>query len=137
MDCGNQIGVRNIFLTLFDCDNNVTYGPVVHELAGDDQPTYKTCPYSNEALTGGFVKRNRSNQMMNMTVIRNKGIPLALYQGCASIGATVEHFDGMIMSGVAGTTVGDEASDGHEVSLEIIFEDIDEFLAQQLEARAA
>ena len=137
MTCANQIGVRNIFIRFFDCDNNVTYGPVVHELAGDEQPTYKTCPYSNEPMTGGFVRRNRSNQMMSMTVIRNLGVPLALYQGCSSVDITVEHFNGMVMSGVGGTITGDESSDGHEVTFEAVFEDIDEFLPEQLDAQAA
>lgn len=135
--CGNQIGIRNIFIRFFDCDNNVTYGPVVHELAGDEQPTYKTCPYSNETMTGGFVRRNRANQMMQLTVIRNLGVPLALYQGCASMDVTIEHFNGLVMSGVGGAITGDERSDAHEVTMEISFENIDELLPQQLDSQAA
>lgn len=137
MDCGNQIGVRNIFIKFFDCDNNRTYGPVVHELAGDEQPTYKLCPYSNEALPGGFVRRNKSNESMTMNIIRNLGVPLALYQGCSSVDVTVEHFNGMVMSGVGGTITGDESSDGHEVTVEITFESIDELLPRQLDSQAA
>lgn len=136
--CGNQVGIRNIFISFFDCDNNVRYNGIVHELAGDEQPTYKLCPYTNEALTGGFVRRNRSNQMMNLTVLVNPNIPLRLYQGCASLDVTVEHFNGKVYSGIGGTPTGDERSDSHEVTLEVSFTDIDELLATtNIQAQAA
>lgn len=137
MECDNQIGVRNIIIRFFDCDNNVTYGPVTHELAGDEQPTYRLCAYTNEPLTGGFVRRTRSNNQMTLTVIRNLGVPLALYQGCSSVDITVEHFNGMVMTGLGGTLTGEESSDGHEVSLTATFEEIDELLPTQLESQAA
>jgi len=137
MDCGNQVGVRNVVMKFFDCDNNRTYGPVVHEISGEEQPSYKTCPYENEAMTGGYTRRSRGNQMMTLSVIRNLGIPLAVYQGCGAIDITVEHFNGLIMTGLNGSVTEANESDAHEVSMTVIFDEIDELLPQQLPSQAA
>lgn len=134
MACENQVGVRNISFTFFDCDTGQTYGPLSHELSGDEQPMYKLCPYTNEALPGGFVKRTKGNNTFKLSVIRNLGIPLALYQGCASVNVTVEHFNGMILTGLNGTGTGDEESNGHEVGMTITFADVDEFLPEDVES---
>ena len=108
MTCENQIGVRNILIKFFDCDNNVTYGPISHELSGDEQPQYRLCDYNNEPLTGGYVRRTRDNAMMELSVIRDLGVPLQLYQGCASMDITVEHFNGAVYTGIGGTGTGEE-----------------------------
>jgi hypothetical protein len=127
-DCTSQVGIRNITITFFDCDTQTTYGPISHELAGDAQPTYKLCEYSNEPLPGGFVKRTRGNNEIVVVVIRDLRIPLAMYQGCAAIDMTIEHFNGLVVSGLNGTATGSDASDMHEVTITATFKQIDELL---------
>lgn len=127
-DCPNQIGVRNIFIRFVDCDNDVAYGPISHELASDEQPTYRLCEYSNEALPSGYVRRTKGNNEISVNVIRNLGVPLALYQGCSSMDITIEHFNGLVYTGIGGTSTGDESSDGHEVMITATFREIDEIL---------
>lgn len=137
MACENQIGVRNILITFYDCDNDVKYGPFSHDLSGDEQPTYRLCDYSNEPMTGGYVRRTKGNNEISLTVIRNIGIPLALYQGCAAIDITVEHFNGLVVTGINGTGTGEDGSDGHEVTITATFQQIDELLPSTAEATAA
>lgn len=137
MACENQVGVRNILIKFYDCDNDVSYGPISHELAGDEQPNYRLCEYSNEALPGGYVRRTKGNNEISMTVIRNPGIPLALYQGCAAVDVTVEHFNGLVITGLNGTGTGDDSSDGHEVTLTATFATVDELLPKTVEQAAA
>lgn len=127
-DCDNQVGVRNILITFQDCDADQTYGPFSHELAGEDQPQYRLCEYSNEPLPGGYVRRTKGNNQISLTVIRNLAVPLALYQGCASVDITIEHFNGMVITGLTGTSTGDETSDGHEVTMTFTFKEVDELL---------
>lgn len=136
-DCDNQIGVRNIIIKFLDCDNNVTYGPVAHILSGDEQPTYRLCDYSNEPMTGGYVRRTKGNNEISVNVIRNLGIPLAMYQGCGSIDITIEHFNGMVITGLSGTSTGDESSDGHEATITATFKEVDELLPTRLQPQAA
>lgn len=137
MTCENQVGVRNILIKFYDCDNDVTYGPVSHELSGDEIPQLKLCDYTNEPLPGGYVRRNKGNNEISLTVIRNLGIPLALYQGCAAIDITVEYFNGLVVTGIGGTGTGDESSDGHEVTITATFQQIDELLPRTLDPQAA
>lgn len=136
-DCPNQVGVRNIIIKFTDCDNNRVYGPISHELSGDEQPQYRLCEYSNEPLPGGYVRRTKGNNEISLTVVRNLGIPLALYQGCGSIDLTIEHFNGMVITGIAGTSTGDESSDGHEVTLTATFRTVDELLPESVDANEA
>lgn len=128
MTCENQVGVKNIMLTFRDCDTDEVYGPISHELANDTQPQYRLCGYENEPLPGGYVRRTLSNEQIELTVIRNLGIPLALYQGCSSVDVQIEHFNGLVYSAVGGTGTGTETSDGHEVTLTLSFREIDELL---------
>ena len=127
-DCGNQVGVRNITVKFIDCDTGAVYGPIVHELSGDSQPTYRLCEYSNEALPGGYVRRTKGTNEISMSIIRDLRIPLALYQGCGGIDVTIEHFNGYVITGVGGTATGNESSDGHEVSVTATFREVDELL---------
>jgi hypothetical protein len=136
-ECPNQVGIRNILIKFVDCDNDVTYGPVSHELSGDEQPAYRLCEYSNEPLPGGYVRRTKGNNEISLAVIRNLGIPLALYQGCSSMDITIEHFNGLVVTGLSGTSTGDESSDGHEVTITATFQEVDELLPQRLEPQAA
>lgn len=121
-------GVKNIMLTFRDCDTDEIYGPISHELANDEQPEYRLCGYNNEILPGGYVTRTKAHEEISVTVIRNLGIPLALYQGCSSVNIQIEHFNGLVYSGVNGTGTGDDSSDAHEVTLTIAFREIDELL---------
>lgn len=134
MPCENQIGVKNLMLTFHDCDTDEVYGPIAHELATDEQPEYKMCPYENELLPGGYVRRTVAWAEITVTVIRNLGIPLTLYQGCSSVDIQIEHFNGLVYSAVQGTATGEDASDAHEVTLTMAFREIDELLpAGQIE----
>ncbi len=132
MTCDNQVGVRNITMTFTDCDTGQVYPPLAHQLSGDEQPKYIFCEYDNEPLPGGYVRRNRSNNEMELTVIRHPGIPLALYQGCGAVSITNEHFNGRVVTGVNGTATGRNSSDGHEITITATFEVMDEYLPQAL-----
>lgn len=133
MSCRNQVGVRNITITFYDCDTGRTYPRVSHILADDQQPEYKLCDFSNEPLPGGYVRRNRGNNQIGLTVIRNQSIPLALYQGCAAVDIQIEHHNGRVVTGLRGTVTGDNTSDGHEVSITATFLEIDELLPNGLD----
>ncbi len=128
MTCPNQVGVKNIMLTFHDCETDAVFGPISHELATEDLPTIRTCPYTNEALPGGYVRRSVGNSMIEMNIVRDLRIPLSLYQGCSSLDIQIEYFNGLVYSAVGGTSTGDEASDTHEVVITTIFREIDELL---------
>lgn len=128
MTCDNQLGVRNILIKFTDCDSGAVYGPFSHELSGDTQPTYRLCDYANEPLPGGYVRRTKGNNEISVVVVRNLGVPLALYQGCGSIDLTIEHFNGMVITGLNGTSTGTDPSDGHEVTITATFKEVDELL---------
>lgn len=128
MACDNQVGVKNIMLTFRDCDTDDEFGPIAHALATDTQPTYRLCEYTNEELPGGYITRTLASPSIEISVIRNLGIPLALYQGCASVDIQVEHFNGLVYSAVDGSGTGTDTSDAHEVTLTLIFREIDELL---------
>jgi hypothetical protein len=136
-DCNNQVGVRNIFITFKDCDSDTTYGPISHELAGEELPQYKFCDYRNEPLPGGYVRKLRTNNEMSLVIIRDLSVPLAMYQGCAAVDITVEHHNGTVVTGFTGTSVGDESSDGHEVTLTATFREMDEILPSGASPNAA
>lgn len=129
MACDNQVGVKNIMLTFRDCDTNEEFGPIAHQLASDTQPTYRTCGFTNEELPGGYISRTLASNTIDIEVIRNLGIPLSNYQGCASVDIQVEHYNGLVYSAVDGSATGTDGSDGHTVTMTLIFkEPIDELL---------
>jgi len=128
MTCDNQVGVKNILLTFHDCDTDAVYGPISHLLATDALPTWRLCPYNNEPLPHGYVKRVPTNPEVEINVIRDVRIPLAMYQGCSDVNLQVEYYNGLVYSAAKGTGTGDEKSDTHEVALTISFKDIDELL---------
>lgn len=137
MPCDNQVGVKNILLTFRDCETDEVYGPISHELATEDLPTWRLCPYNNEPLPGGYVRRSVANESVEMVIIRDTRIPLALYQGCASVDVQVEYHNGLVYTGNNGTSTGDEMSDTHEVTMTLTFREIDEILPTgALEAQA-
>jgi|SRR6478752_9057488 len=128
MTCENQVGVKNILLTFKDCDTDAVYGPISHKLATDALPTWRLCSYNNEALPHGYVKRVPTNPGVEINVIRDLRIPLAMYQGCSDVNIQVEYYNGLVYSAVKGTGIGEEKSDTHEVAMEIVFREIDELL---------
>jgi hypothetical protein len=130
MTCENQVGVKNILLTFKDCDTDAVYGPIAHKLSSEDLPTWRLCPYNNDPLPQGYVKRQPTNPEVEIKVIRDIRIPLAMYQGCSDVNLQVEYYNGLVYSGVKGTGTGDEKSDTHEVTMTITFKEIDEMLPQ-------
>lgn len=128
MTCENQVGVKNILLTFRDCDTDAVYGPISHKLATDTLPTWRLCPYNNEALPHGYVKRQPTNPEVEISVVRDLRIPMAMYQGCSDVNLQVEYYNGLVYSAVAGTGTGDEKSDTHEVQMTLSFREIDELL---------
>lgn len=128
MACDNQVGVKNILLTFQDCETSEIFGPISHILSSADLPTWRLCGFNNETLPGGFVKRQIANEEVEIKVIRDLRIPLAMYQGCSDVTLQVEYYNGLVYSGVKGTGTGDEKSDTHEVSMTISFKEIDELL---------
>jgi hypothetical protein len=132
MTCDNQVGVKNILLTFTDCDTDAIYGPIAHTLATDTLPTWRLCAFNNEALPYGYVKRVPTNPEVEINVIRDVRIPLAMYQGCSDVNLQVEYYNGLVYSAAKGTGTGDEKSDTHEVAMTISFKEIDEMLPQGL-----
>lgn len=128
MGCENQIGVKNVMLTFRNCDTNEVFGPISHNLASDDLPTWRLCSYTNEAMPGGFTKRTFASPEVEINVIRDLRIPLAMYQGCSDVSLQVEYWNGLVYSAIGGSGTGDDKSDGHEVSMTIVFKEIDELL---------
>jgi hypothetical protein len=130
MTCDNQVGVKNILITFKDCDTDAVYGPISHKLATDALPTWRLCPYNNEALPHGYVKRVPTNPEVEINVIRDVRIPLSMYQGCSDVNLQVEYYNGLVYSAVKGTGTGEEKSDTHEVAMTLVFKEIDEMLPQ-------
>lgn len=130
MSCDNIIGVKNILMTFRDCDTDTVLGPYSHELAADDLPTWKLCPYNNESITGGYVRRTYANSMATLNVIRDLRIPLSWYQGCASVDIQVEYENGLVYTAKGGTHTGDDQSDTHAVTLTLNYKQIDELLPE-------
>ena len=121
-------GWKTARLTFKDCDTDAIYGPISHELSSEDLPTWRLCPYNNEPLPHGYVKRQPSNPEVEIKVIRDLRIPLAMYQGCSDVNLQVEYYNGLVYSAAKGTGTGDEKSDSHEVTMTIVFKEIDELL---------
>jgi len=128
MTCDNQVGVKNILLSFRDCDTDAVYGPIAHNLSSEDLPTWRLCPYNNDPLPHGYVKRQPTNPEVEIKVIRDLRIPLAMYQGCSDVTLQVEYYNGLVYSAAKGTGTGDDKSDTHEVTMTISFKDIDEML---------
>lgn len=128
MACENQIGVKNILMTFRDCNTGGVIRKVSHKLSTDELPAIRTCEYTNEVLTGGYVRRIHGNASMTLNVIRNTGIPLGFYQGCAEIDIQIEYLNGLIYTAIGGSVIGDERSDTHDTPLEISYRLIEETL---------
>src|SRR5262245_21612790 len=128
MTCENQVGVKNIIMTFRDCDTDAVYGPIAHMLSSEDLPTWRLCPYNNEALPHGYVKRKPSNPEVEIKVIRDLRIPIAMYQGCSDVDLQVEYYNGLVYSATKVTGTGEDKSDTHEVTMTIVFREIDELL---------
>lgn len=128
MACENQIGVKNILITFQDCDTEEIIRNVSHKLSTEELPTVLACTWSVEALTNGYVQRSAMNASINLNVIRDTRVPLAWYQGCAQIDIQIEYLNGLVYTAFGGSVVGAEASDTHDVGMEISFKEIDEML---------
>ena len=135
--CDNIHGVKNILLTLTNCETGQVYGPYSHELSSEDLPTWKPCTWTNEALPGGYVRRTAANASANISVIRDRRVPLALYQGCGSVDIQVEYENGNVFTGKGGSVVGDEQSDAHSVALDLVFRVLNELLPPDTTSLAA
>lgn len=128
MTCDNQVGVKNILITFRDCDTEAVYGPISHLLATDTLPTWRLCPYNNDTLPHGYVSRKPSSPEVEINVIRDIRIPLAMYQGCSDVSLQVEYYNGLVYSAIKGTGTGDDKSNTHEVDMKLTFLEIDEML---------
>ena len=118
-------------------DTETRVGPISHKLATDEIPMWKACEWNPEALPGGYTKRVASNASAEMSLIRDKRIPLSYYQGCASVDVQVEYLNGIVMTGLSGGVIGEERSDTHQVDLEFSFRTVDELLPPGALAQAA
>lgn len=128
MACENQVGVKNILLTFFNCDTDERIGPISHILASEDIPQVKTCGVVNERLTDGYIQISRSDARIELNVVRDIRIPLFMYQGCAAIDIQMEMLNGLVYTGIAGNVIGDETSDTHAVTMDLSYKEIDELL---------
>lgn len=137
MACENLVGVKNILMTFHDCDTGESFGPYSHQLATEDLPTIRTCGVTNEAISGGFIRRTLSFAQMELNVIRDLRVPLGYYQGCAAVDVQIEYYNGLVYTGLNGSQTGDDMSDTHEVTTTLAFKEIDELLpAGTIEANA-
>lgn len=137
MACDNQVGVKNILITFTDCDTDEVIGPIKHDLAGEDLPTWRNCQWVSENMPGGYVRRTASSPLLTINVIRDTRIPLSYYQGCASLDIQVEMMNGIVQTGVNGGVTGDDQSDLHEVTMNVTFKTVDELLPSGALASAA
>ena len=138
MSCDNLLGVKNILITFRDCDTDEVIRNVSHKQSNNDMPEVKTCAWTNEELTNGFIRRTAANASIQVVVIRDLRVPLAYYQGCAALDIQIEYLNGLVYTGLGGSVIGDQRSDTHEVTLEAVFRVVDEMLpAEQLTAVAA
>lgn len=137
MACENLVGVKNILLTFTDCDSDEVVGPIKHELAGEDLPTWRNCAWTSENLPGGYVRRTTASALLTINVIRDTRIPLSWYQGCASVDVQVEMLNGIVQTGLSGAVTGDDQSDLHEVAMNVTFKTVDELLPAGALASAA
>jgi hypothetical protein len=132
MSCPNQVGVKNLTLGFTDCDGDSggigNVAPLAHVMSLDELPMYQVVPYKLEGLSGGRVKRTYENSKIELSVVRNLAVPLAYYQGRASIDYQCEHINGSVMTGVGGFVTGQDTSDGNDVKLTIEFATIVEVL---------
>src|SRR4029078_13077363 len=113
MTCETQVGVKNILLTFRDCDTDIVYGPIAHVLATDTLPTWRLCAFNNEPLPHGYGKRGPHNPEVEINVIRDLRIPLAMYQGCSDVNIQVEYYNGLAYSAVKGPGIGEEKQEPH------------------------
>lgn len=128
MACDNMVGVKNVLVTFENCDTGEMLGPVSHELSSEDLPTWKLCPYTNDTLPGGYIRRQSSDSRCNIKLIRDKRVSLGNYQGCAVLHVQVEMQNGLVYTGRGGSVIGDNQSDSHEVEMDIVFKTVDELL---------
>jgi hypothetical protein len=128
MACENQVGVKNILLTFFNCNTNERSPPISHKQANDELPTVKACSVVNERLPGGYTMVTHADARVSISVIRDLRYPLAYYQGCVAIDLQLEMMNGLIYTGLNGGVVGDESSNTHEVALDLTFIELDEML---------
>lgn len=138
MACPEYVGVKNITMTFTNCDTGERRGPMAHDIADDTNPEIKECSYTTEAMSGGRVKKTKSNARINVTVIPERGIPLAWYQGCASIDIQIEYYDGRIVTGIGGAVeTGDsDTSNFESVAVNMVFKEIDIFVDTQVNQAA-
>lgn len=126
MSCPNQIGVKNVLIAFTDCDNGTAGGignvaAIAHDMAQDSLPEYDFTGYKLEGVSGGRVKRTYENAKIKLKIIRNLGIPLAYYQGRASMDVQIEHINGSTVTGLSGFVTDKQESDGNEVELTLEF----------------
>lgn len=137
MSCEQIVGVKNILLTFTNCDTGQVIARRAHKLSSDELPRHRVVNHKAEPLTGGYTRRHEYSPRSEMKVIRDLAIPLAWYQGAASITYQVEYENGLVYTGEAATVTGEEMSDTHEVNLVLITKRISELLPDGALASAA
>lgn len=124
MSCETQLGVRHLTLTFKNCDTGERIGPLRHKLADDDLPMWNLRDRKGEKLTGGWVKYTEDSECCEIKIIRDKRIPLSVYQGNGiwSVDLQVEYLCNTVYTGLDGAIVGEEKSDTRQVDMELTFE---------------
>lgn len=128
MSCPSIVGVKNILLTFTNCETGAVLGPIVHELAKEELPQWRSYEYKQEMLPGGYVRRHHISPEVDMTVIRDLRVPLTYYQGKAALDVQVEYDNGLVYTGTSGGVLGDDKSDTHEAPLKVAFRQLTELL---------
>jgi hypothetical protein len=103
---------------------------ISHKLSSEELPTWRACAFNNETLPQGYTKRVSSSAGCELKIIRDIRVPLAYYQGCATIDVQAEYENGLVYTGLGGGVTGDEKSDTHEVMLTMAFRTLDELLPE-------
>lgn len=126
MTCANQIGLKNLSLTLTDCDTGNVYAQRIHNLGDTELPSMFLPDHENQMLPTGKVLRQRAAGQFDMTVERDDSIPLRVYQS-GSVELIAEYHSGIVIS-ISGVATGRNMSNGHQVQMSIGITEVTELL---------
>ena len=128
MSCDNVVGVKNIMIKFTNCETGAIIGPIAHDMAKDDLPTWRLYPFKIEELPGGYIIKHHSSSKGEMEVIRDLRVPMVDYQGRSQIDLQVEYENGLVYTGTTGGVQGEEMTDTHGVKLSMSFKSLSELL---------
>jgi hypothetical protein len=132
--CANAFGIKNIFITFTVCRGSragYVSPPISHSQFGDAMPMIRNVAHKNQQLPGkrGRVKQTPTPKSFEIEVEVEDNIPLAWYQGDATMDVDVEYLSGKIYNVLNAIPMGEEKSDTNSIKLNLDADEIGEFLA--------